>query len=119
MASIVVAAMEQRPKDKKFNIIGREDIFYIDIIRSIKKAKGLHTLILTIPIQLFKFLMDMYAFFFKNPPFTSQQLKALTAGDYFNSDPWWDIFDVKSTSFKQAILETFADSEMSKIVLKP
>lgn len=118
MANVVIAAMEQQPDGGHFNIIGREDVTYIDIIKKIKKTKGYHTIVLTIPYGLFKFLMDAYAVIFKNPPFTSQQLEALTAGDYFESDPWWDIFQVQSTPFEDALKETFGHNEFSEIVLK-
>jgi len=118
MAAVIIAAMEQQ-KEGNYNIIGREEITYIDIIRMIKKLKGLKTIIMCLPYRLFKFLMDFYAVFSKNPPFTSQQLAALTAGDYFTPDPWWDIFDVPYTPFEEALKMTFAKSEYSDIVLKP
>jgi nucleoside-diphosphate-sugar epimerase len=117
MAAVVISAMEKQPRNGCFNIIGREDIFYIDIIRRIKKVKALHTQIISLPYGFFKFLLDAYALLFKNPPFTSQQLDALAAGDYFESDPWWDIFDVQSTPFEEALSETFGHDVYSKIVL--
>jgi hypothetical protein len=72
-----------------------------------------------LPYGLFKFLMDFYAVFSKHPPFTSQQLAALTAGDYFTPDPWWDIFGVPYTPFETALKETFGNEKYSRIVLKP
>jgi nucleoside-diphosphate-sugar epimerase len=118
MAAVMIAAMEQK-SEGTYNIIGREEITYIDIIRRIKKIKGLRTIILCLPYGLFRFLMDFYAVFSKNPPFTSQQLAALTAGDHFTPDPWWDIFDVPYTAFDDALKLTFEHPEYSKIVLKP
>jgi len=117
MAAVTVAAMEQQPEGK-YDIIGREEITYIDIIRKIKKVKGLHTVILCLPYGFFRFLMDFYALFSKSPPFTSQQLAALTAGDYFTPDPWWDIFGVPYTPFEEALKLTFEHPEYSKIVLE-
>lgn len=119
MARVVIAAMEQQLDNKIYNIIGREEINYIDIIKAIKRIKKLHTIILTIPYGLFKFLMDTYAVVFKNPPFTSEQLKALTAGDYFPVENWWDVFGVTPTPFEKALRETFEHNEYSDIVLKP
>lgn len=119
MAKVIISAMEKQPDCKAYNIIGREDITYIDIIKKIKQVKGLHTIVLTIPYGFFKFLMDAYACVFKNPPFTSDQLKALSAGDYFKLDPWWETFDVKTTPFEEALKETFGHSRYSDIVLKP
>lgn len=119
MASVVIKAMEQQPKGKEYNIIGQEDIDYIDIIRRIKKVCGLKTMIIKLPYGFFKFLMKGYAFFFGKAPFTADQLDALSAGDYFSSDPWWDIFGVTPTPFNQALEETFLNETYSKIILKP
>lgn len=119
MANVIISAMEKQPDCEAYNIIGREDIYYIDIIKKIKKIKGLHTIILTIPYGLFKFLLDAYALVFKNPPFTSDQLEALSAGDYFKLDPWWETFDVAATPFEDALKETFGHSRYSDIILKP
>ncbi len=119
MARVIVSAMEKQPQNEIYNIIGREEINYIDIIKSIKRVKKLHTVILTIPYGLFKFLMDAYAVVFKNPPFTSDQLAALTAGDYFELENWWDVFDVEPTPFEKALKETFGHNKYSEIVLKP
>lgn len=117
MAKVTIRAMEKQ-MEGNFNIIGREEINYIDIIRKIRKIVG-GGIILCIPYSLFKFLLDLYAVFFRHPPFTSQQLAALTAGDYFQGDPWWDIFGVASTPFDKALQETFADEKYSCIILKP
>jgi nucleoside-diphosphate-sugar epimerase len=118
MAAVVIAAMRQRAEGS-FNIIGREEIDYIDIIKAIRDVQKSRTLVVRIPYGLFKFLMDAYAAILGNPPFTSQQLAALTAGDYFTSDPWWDIFAVTPTPFREALRQTFGDGEYSAIVLQP
>lgn len=117
MAKVVIRAMEMRPEGN-FNIIGQEDMDYITIIKKIRKIVG-GGIIVCIPYGLFRFLLDLYAVFFPHPPFTSQQLAALTAGDYFHSDPWWEIFGVTPTPFERAVRETFANQVYSGIVLKP
>lgn len=115
---IIIAAMEQRPDRKIYNITGREKIDYIDIIRKIKKVKRLRTVIVRIPFRLFHFMMSVYSLFSKNPPFTTQQLKALTAGDEFEVIPWDDIFSVQPTPFEAALSETFNDPVYSGHILK-
>mgnify|MGYP000723994042 FL=1 len=110
--------MEKQPKNEIYNITGREEVDYIDIIRTIKKVKKLNTIILKIPYKLFYFLMWFYGLFSKNPPFTTQQLKALVADDYFELIPWWEIFEVESTPFEKAMNETFNDPIYSKYVLE-
>ncbi len=116
--NVIISAMEKQPKNEIYNITGREEIDYIDIIRTIKKVKKLNTLILKIPYKLFYFLMWFYGLFSKNPPFTTQQLEALIADDYFELIPWWEIFEVESTPFEKAMNETFNDPIYSKYVLE-
>jgi len=116
--NIIISAMEMQPENKIYNITGKEMVDYIDIIKTIKEVKGLKTPIVKIPFNLFKFLMATYALFSKNPPFTTQQLDALVADDKFELIPWWDIFNVEPTPFKDAMYETFNDPKYSNIVLK-
>jgi nucleoside-diphosphate-sugar epimerase len=116
--NIIISAMEKQPRNKVYNITGRDEVDYIDIIRTIKKVKQLNTPIVKIPFNLFKLLMQVYTIFSKNPPFTTQQLEALVSDDKFELIPWWDIFKVDSTSFKDAMYETFNDPIYSKIILK-
>ena len=115
----VISAMEKQPENKCYNIIGKEDVYYVDIIKRIKKVKKLHTIVLNLPYWFFKLLMNVYAAISKKPPFTAAQLDALSAGDYFKTDPWWDIFNVPCTPFDKALEETFGHNEYSGIVLKP
>lgn len=116
--NIIISAMEKQPKNESYNITGRDEVDYIDIIKTIKKVKRLKTPIVNVPYNLFYFGMWTFALFSKNPPFTTQQLEALVADDHFELIPWWDIFDVKSTPFEDAMCETFNDPIYSKYVLE-
>jgi nucleoside-diphosphate-sugar epimerase len=116
--NIIISAMEKKPSNEIYNITGRDEVDYIDIIKTIKKVKGLKTPIVRIPFWLFKGLMMGYALFSSNPPFTTQQLDALVADDEFELIPWWEIFDVKSTPFEEAMYETFNDPQYSSVILK-
>lgn len=115
---VIVSAMKSQPNNLSFNITGREEVDYIDIIRQIKKAKKLKTWIVKVPYSVFKWMMAGYGLFSSNPPFTTQQLEALVADDKFELIPWWDIFGVESTPFEQAIDETFNDPEYSHVILE-
>lgn len=115
---IIISAIKKQPENHTYNITGRDEVDYIDIIRTIKRVKNLRTPIIKIPYNLFYSLMKGYALFSKNPPFTTQQLEALVADDKFELIPWWDIFEVESTPFEQAMYETFNDPTYSKIVLE-
>ena len=114
---IIISCIEKSIQSGRYNISGYENIDYIDMIREIKKAINSKTFIVRIPYQLFYFLLWTWALFDKNPPFTTQQLKALTASDEFEVIDWPNIFDVECTSFSEAIDTTFNDPVYSKVVL--
>jgi nucleoside-diphosphate-sugar epimerase len=110
--------MASQPDSKVFDIVGDTRIDYVDIIKEIKKAKGLHTLIVHIPYSLFYFLLKLYALFSGKPPFTADQLKALTAGDEFHGVDTFQLFGVRQTPFADAVRESYCDPRYSSIVLK-
>ena len=56
--------------------------------------------------------------FDKNPPFTTQQLVALSAKDEFEVIDWPTIFGVSYTPFAKAIDETFNDPTYGKVELE-
>lgn len=115
---IIISCIENKIQEGVFNISGHENIDYIDMIREIKCAIKSKTLILKIPYSLFRLLLWIWALFDKDPPFTTQQLKALTASDEFEVINWPEIFDVPYTPFSQAIDETFNHPKYSKVILE-
>jgi hypothetical protein len=60
----------------------------------------------------------VWGLFDKNPPFTTQQLAALSAKDEFEVIDWPGIFGVLCTPFAKAVHETFNDPVYSKVVLE-
>ena len=114
---VIISAMKKN-KTGVYNITGKEEISYINIICAIKKLKKSKTLILPIPYCLFYALLRCYSFFYKTPPFTVEQLKALTAGDFFTGVDINDEFDVKTTPLSIALYETFMHPNYSKIELE-
>lgn len=115
--NIVISCIENRIEGV-FNITGLQQVDYIDIIRAIKKATKSIVPIIKIPYWLFYGLLFIWGLFDKNPPFTTQQLAALTAHDIFEVINWPGIFNVKPTPFEAAIQTTFTDPTYSKIVLE-
>ena len=101
-----------------FNISGQEKVNYIDIIKRIKKATNSHSVILRIPKKMFGMLLQIWAFWDKNPPFTNQQLNALLGHDEFEVIDWPTIFNVRPTPLTEAIDLTFSHDRYSKIVLE-
>ncbi len=114
---VIIRAMEKRMHGT-YDIVGQEKITYIDMLKLIKKAKQLKTKIWCIPYGLFSGLLGLYAVFNKKPPFTRQQLKALTAGDIFEGVDPKAIFDLDFTPLQAAVAETYTDPKYSKILLE-
>lgn len=100
-----------------YNISGHEKINYIEIIKKIKSTIRSRSLIIKIPYKLFYILLHIWGVFDKNPPFTTQQLKALTAHDEFEIIDWPKIFNIEHTPFQKALEETFNHPYYSKIIL--
>jgi nucleoside-diphosphate-sugar epimerase len=116
--NVIISCIESFVRDGTYNITGNEKVDYIDIIREIKRATRCKTPILKIPYSLFYALIWVWGLFDKNPPFTTQQLKALIAKDEFEVIDWPGIFNVPCTSFKDAIDETFNDPRYSSVVME-
>jgi nucleoside-diphosphate-sugar epimerase len=116
--SIIISCIERRISGEVFNITGLEKVDYIDIIREIRMATGSRSIVLKIPYSLFHALLNTWALFDRDPPFTADQLKALVAHDEFEVIDWPGIFGVKATPFAQAIHRTFNDPHYSKVVLE-
>ena len=75
-------------------------------------------MIVHIPIGFFGFLLKVYSLFSSKPPFTADQLKALSAGDDFKGIDTEAVFGVKQTPFEEAIRESYTDPRYSHIVLQ-
>jgi len=116
--NIIISCIEKQPDGEIYDITGKEQVDYIDIIREIRRAVKARTLILHIPYSLFWLLLKIYAVFDNDPPFTTAQLKALLGGDEFDVIPWDNIFEVTPTPFADAIKETFQDPVYSHYSLK-
>lgn len=114
----IVQCMQNQPEGIAYDICGDTRIDYIDIIRMIKRVKRLHTLIMPIPYPLFYILLRLYAWFSAKPPFTADQLKALTAGDEFHGVDTQQTFGVSQTAFEVAIRESYTETRYSNVVLK-
>lgn len=114
----IVRCIETQPDGAVYDVVGDTRIDYVDIIRTIKRAKKLRTPIVHIPYGLFHFLLRVYALFSGKPPFTADQLKALTAGDEFHGVDTATVFGVTQTPFAEAVRESYCDPRYSAIVLK-
>lgn len=115
--NVIISCIDKSISGKVYNISGLEKIDYYQMIYNIKQVTNAHCVLLKIPYLCFYMLLKVWSFFDKNPPFTTEQLKALTAGDSFEVIDWPRIFDVSVTPFVKAIDETFNHVVYSKIEL--
>ena len=116
--NIIMACLDRQIAGRSFNVSGLETIDYIDLVRTLKSALGLTTPIVKIPYGLFWLLLKTYALVDRNPPFTTQQLKALVTPDMFEVIDWPGIFGVASTPLAQAFRETYKDPRYASVVLE-
>ena len=114
----IAKCIQTEPDGQVFDVVGDTRVDYVDIIRTIKRVKKLHTVIVHIPIGFFGFLLQVYSLFSSKPPFTADQLKALSAGDDFKGVDTEAVFGVKQTPFEEAIRESYTDPRYSHIVLQ-
>lgn len=114
----IAKCIQTEPDGQVFDVVGDTRVDYVNIIRTIKRVKKLHTVIVHIPIGFFAFLLKVYSLFSSKPPFTADQLKALSAGDDFKGVDTEAVFGVKQTPFEDAIRESYTDPRYSHIVLQ-
>lgn len=113
---IIQWCIENQPCDRVYDIVGNTQIDYIDIIRAIKQVKGLRTWVVCLPMWLFGLLLNVASLLMRKPPFTYDQMKALTAGDRFTGVDTVREFDITLTPFIEAMRETHCDSRYSSII---
>jgi nucleoside-diphosphate-sugar epimerase len=113
----LVWAIENRPDGKAYDVVGAERIDYVDVIRAIKRVKRLKTLIVHIPVGAFRLMLKTYALFSRKPPFTADQLDALSAGDDFKGVDTEQVFGFRQTPFEQALRESYCDPRYSHVLV--
>jgi nucleoside-diphosphate-sugar epimerase len=111
-------AIEHRPAGAVYDVVGAQRIDYVDMIRLIKKVKGLRTWIVPIPFALFRGLLKVYALFSRQPPFTADQLEALAAGDDFQGVQTEAAFGFRQTPFEAAIRESYCHPRYSRVLVE-
>jgi nucleoside-diphosphate-sugar epimerase len=115
--NIIATCVERRISGLSYNISGQERVDYIDLIRLVQEESGARTKILRLPYLAFWILLRAYMMLDTNPPFTTQQLAALVLPEVFEVIDWPSIFDVRATPLREAMHETFNNSEFSHIAL--
>lgn len=100
---IILKLIEKKPKNKTYNVIGKEKINFIDMVKTVAKEEKRKALYVNIPIPLFILLLKVYGFVLCKKPFVPEQLTALTAGDIFPVTSWEKQLGVKYTPFIKGV----------------
>lgn len=108
LCRVILSCLDRGPSGQVHNVIGHERIDFIDLLRAVARVQGLRRLMLPVPIPLFRALLATYGALTGRPPFTGQQLAALTAGDDFPVDDWTEVFGVRYTPFLAGLREAYA-----------
>ena len=116
-SAIVTACIEKRITGT-YDISGREQIAYGDLIRTIHDIVKPRARLVHIPYRLFWGLLWTYALFDRDPPFTTRQLEALVIPETFPVIDWPNIFGVEATPLKAALAETYLDPDYGRVVLE-
>jgi nucleoside-diphosphate-sugar epimerase len=114
----IIAACLMKKVEGTFNITGLERIYFIDLIREVRGVAGVRTPVVRIPYTLFWTMLAAYARIDRNPPFTTQQLKALVTPDVFEVIDWPGIFRVTPTPLRAALEQTFNDPDYAHVTLR-
>jgi nucleoside-diphosphate-sugar epimerase len=117
LCEIIIKSIKNDSLVGVYNISGLEKIYYINIIKEIKKYVAHGVMIIYVPCALFYLMLKLWEVFDGDPPFTTQQLQALINGDEFEGIDWPKVFNIKATSFKSAISETFTNPKHSTLIL--
>jgi nucleoside-diphosphate-sugar epimerase len=116
--NIIISCVHKPHPGQRYNISGLEKIDYFDLITAVKAATKASAVIIRIPYRVFWLLLRFYAFFDRNPPFTTNQLEALVIPEEFEVIDWPTIFGVRATSLAEALTQTFQDPKYSGVVLE-
>lgn len=105
LCNVIKSSIDQGPTNQVHNLIGKEQIYFLDLLKIIKKKRKILCLLLPLPLKLFAFLVKLWGIIFGKAPFVKDQILALTAGDVFPVSDWETEFGVKYTKFDQAFDE--------------
>ncbi|QCK85947.1 NAD-dependent epimerase/dehydratase family protein [Phreatobacter aquaticus] len=115
--AVIMSCLERRTTGT-FDISGREQIDYGDLIKLIHTIVRPKARIVHIPYGLFWLLLTIYGLVDRNPPFTTSQLAALVIPETFPVIDWPGIFQVQATPLRQALEETYLDPRYAGITLE-
>ncbi len=114
---VIVRCLENPTLTGRHDITGTERVSYLSLMRQLKQVVGARTWIIHLPIPLFAALLRIWALISRQPAFTADQLKALTAGDTFELTDWPQRFAVTPTPLAEALRITHRDPRFATILI--
>jgi nucleoside-diphosphate-sugar epimerase len=114
---IIERCLETPSFSGTYDITGTERVSYISLMRQLRTAVSARPLILHLPIPLFGWLLQLWAMISRQPAFTRDQLRALTAGDEFPVIDWPTLFSVTPTPLAEALRIAYRDPRYRDVVI--
>ncbi len=83
LCNVIISAMHRGLSHKVHDLIGKEQIYFIDILLGIKKKRGIKCLLLTLPLWLFAFFSENLGYDFWEGSFFERSNYRFNCGRFF------------------------------------
>lgn len=100
---VVSKIIKNKLSNKIYEIHGKEYVTMAQMVKTITKESNSHKPTIPIPEFLLIFSFWLLGKVFRNPKFTTDQIRSLLSGEKFKGDAWWEIFKIKPTSFEVGV----------------
>lgn len=117
MCAVIERVLERPPSGEILNIISRDRIPFVDLIREIRRVAGLRTLLVPVPLWVFRLGLRAQRALMSKAIFTAEQLDALTAGDDFPVDNWSETLGVPCSTFFALASRTYREDDGLRLAL--
>lgn len=114
---VILSCLENPALRGCYDITGTEKVSYLHLMRQLSEAVGAHPWMVSLPVPLFGWLLQLWALVSRKPAFTKEQLQALTAGDEFELIDWPSLFSVTPTPLAEALRRTHQDPRFREVVI--
>ncbi len=117
MCAVIEQVLQRKAAGDIFNIIGHEHIPFVDLLREIRRIRGLSSLFVPVPLWVFRLGLKAQRALMRRMIFTEEQLDALTAGDDFPVEPWSETLGVHYSPFRSKAPQTYRDNDDLRLAL--
>jgi len=117
MCAVIERVLERPPSGETLNIISHDRIPFADLIREIRRLAGLRTLLVPVPLWVFRLGLRAQRALASKAIFTAEQLDALTAGDDFPVDNWSETLGVPCSTFLDMAPRTYREDDGLRLAL--